>query len=334
MRSRNQRSWLMTTTQPGKPRTASSRARKVSPSRSLVGSRGGARSRRSSAPLASCTRFARHQRAGPPSSAGAALETKLATWPWRAVHGPDHDRSSPPAISSNTVVSGELVAGLVDVAEDNGRANVESPCVGRIISDDHPKQRGLACAVRPDHPDDPSPRQEEREIAMRGGHRIPWSRPPLRPPVPSGGRRDGDLELVRPPLAAPLGDEVVVGIERALPCSGVPVATSGSTRARLETAWRDRSPSPRPPGVPAFARSTRSSCPPRDARPRSSSRINQHVVQEVAVVGDGRRRCRVVLQRPFEQATGRGVRWLGGLARSSSGVGDREPPAHPAALAT
>ena len=38
MRSRNQRSWLITTTQPAKFRIASSRARSVSTSRSLVGS--------------------------------------------------------------------------------------------------------------------------------------------------------------------------------------------------------------------------------------------------------------------------------------------------------
>ena len=38
MRSRNQRSWLMTTAQPGKLSSASSRARSVSTSRSLVGS--------------------------------------------------------------------------------------------------------------------------------------------------------------------------------------------------------------------------------------------------------------------------------------------------------
>jgi hypothetical protein len=38
MRSRNQRSWLMTTAQPGKSSSASSSARSVSTSRSLVGS--------------------------------------------------------------------------------------------------------------------------------------------------------------------------------------------------------------------------------------------------------------------------------------------------------
>jgi hypothetical protein len=38
MRSRNQRSWLMTTAQPGNSSSASSSARSVSTSRSLVGS--------------------------------------------------------------------------------------------------------------------------------------------------------------------------------------------------------------------------------------------------------------------------------------------------------
>ena len=57
MRSRNQRSWEITTAQPGKPSSASSSARRVSTSRSLVGSSSSSTLPPDFSTLARCTRL-------------------------------------------------------------------------------------------------------------------------------------------------------------------------------------------------------------------------------------------------------------------------------------
>ena len=85
------------------------------------------------------------------------LKLKPATY-WRELttRSPSGRWSRPSEISSHTVFSGsQRVAGLVDVGELHGLAELQGPAVGGLLAGDHAEQRGLAGAVGADHPDDP-----------------------------------------------------------------------------------------------------------------------------------------------------------------------------------
>src|SRR6185437_14869843 len=58
----------------------------------------------------------------------------------------------------------EIVARLVDIAEMHGLADGDVALVRRLLLGDHPEQRGLAGAVRADHADDAARRQLEGEV--------------------------------------------------------------------------------------------------------------------------------------------------------------------------
>ena len=57
-----------------------------------------------------------------------------------------------------------MVAALVDVAEVDGRADVDLAAVGLFLPGDQLEQGRLAGAVGPDHADDAARRQREREV--------------------------------------------------------------------------------------------------------------------------------------------------------------------------
>ncbi len=78
---------------------------------------------------------------------------------------PSSISSSPPEISSQTrLVRVERVAALIDVADLHGLADLQRAAVRLLLSRDHPEQRRLAGAVRPDDADDAAARQREVEI--------------------------------------------------------------------------------------------------------------------------------------------------------------------------
>ena len=58
----------------------------------------------------------------------------------------------------------ERVAALVDVADLHGLAEPERAGVRLLLSRDHPEQRRLAGAVRPDDADDAAARQREVDV--------------------------------------------------------------------------------------------------------------------------------------------------------------------------
>src|SRR5690606_2301977 len=58
----------------------------------------------------------------------------------------------------------ERVATLVDAGRLHGVADAQLAGVGLLLAHDHPEQRRLAGAVRPDHADDAAGRQAERQL--------------------------------------------------------------------------------------------------------------------------------------------------------------------------
>src|SRR6476660_8011534 len=58
----------------------------------------------------------------------------------------------------------ERIARLIDIAELHRVAHADGAVVGLVLAHDHAEQRGLAGAVRPDHPDNAAGRQLEGEI--------------------------------------------------------------------------------------------------------------------------------------------------------------------------
>ena len=283
MRSRNQRSWLMITAQPAKSSSASSSARSVSTSRSLVGSS-------SSSTLAPDLQHlgevhavalaageladllllvgaleverARHRRASSPR----CLPSRMLSWP--------------PEISSQTFfLPSSAVARLVDVAELHRLADLDRAGVGLLLAGDHAEQRGLAGAVRADHADDAAGRQLEGEVvdqqvvavALLAGASKSTTFCPSR-----SADRDDDLRV---PGSAWLGDlrqQLLVALIARLRLGLPRLGRGGDPFAARARACAG---APRPRGPPAAAASASapartSSCPRRECRvPRSSSRI-------------------------------------------------------------
>src|SRR5256886_14440111 len=90
----------------------------------------------------------------------------------------------------------EGIAALVHVGEPHRLADPERAGVGFLLADDHPEERRLARAVRPDDPDDPTTGELEREavdehaVAVGLRHAIGVDDDVAEP----GPRRDRDLE--------------------------------------------------------------------------------------------------------------------------------------------
>src|SRR4029450_10632409 len=58
----------------------------------------------------------------------------------------------------------EVIAALVDIAEVNGRADVDLARIRLLLPGDDLEQGRLAGAVGPDHADDPAGWQSERQV--------------------------------------------------------------------------------------------------------------------------------------------------------------------------
>jgi hypothetical protein len=166
MRSRNQRSWLMTTAQPAKVERASSRARSVSTSRSLVGSS----SRRTLPPSLSSL----GQVDAVALAAGEHADLLLLVGALE-VEGGDVGAAVDLALAELEVVgaAGDL---LVDGAVASRRRGtgrrrtsltvspIRCAAVGLLLAGDHAEQGGLAGAVGADDADDAGRGQREAEV--------------------------------------------------------------------------------------------------------------------------------------------------------------------------
>ena len=166
-RSRNQRSWEITTAQPAKASSASSSARRVSTSRSLVGSSSSSRlpPRAQQLGQVDAVALAAGQRADLALLIGA-LEVE-ARGVGAGVHLPlaDLDLVEPAGdLLPDGLLRIEGVAGLIDVGELHGLAEPQRAGVRLLLADDHPEQGRLAGAVGADHADDAGRRQGEREV--------------------------------------------------------------------------------------------------------------------------------------------------------------------------
>src|SRR5438309_10995621 len=62
------------------------------------------------------------------------------------------------------LVAGQRVARLVDIAELDRLADLEGAALGRLLAGNHPEERRLAGAVRPDDADDAARRQADIEV--------------------------------------------------------------------------------------------------------------------------------------------------------------------------
>src|SRR6185369_16977098 len=127
MRSRNQRSWLMMTAQPAKSSSASSSARRVSTSRSLVGSSSSSTLAPDFSIFARCTRLR-----SPPDS-----------WPtffcWSAPLKLNAEQDLVVAAGDflpDILLRIERITRLVDVAEMHALADGDRPLVRRLLLGD------------------------------------------------------------------------------------------------------------------------------------------------------------------------------------------------------
>ena len=286
MRSRNQRSWLMTTAQPAKLRSASSSARSVSTSRSLVGSSRSSRLPPSFEQLREvhAVALAARQRADLPLLRGA-LEVE-----------PRHVRARRDLALAEldlVVAAGDLledglvrverVAALIDVADLHGLADLERPRVGLLLARDHPEQRRLAGAVGPDDADDAAARQREVEVLDQHVVAVALLQAARFDDDVAEPRARGDVDLGRLDSSAPCPRAAGLRRRSGAPCPwpGARAATCGSIRARARaSAGACDSVFSSCCRRSASARATTSSCPPRECRGRDRARESS------------RRRCR------------------------------------------
>ena len=169
MRSRNQRSWLITTAQPAKPSRASSSARSVSTSRSLVGSSSSSRLPPLLSSLARCSRFRSPPERMPtffcwsaprksnPAAVGAGVDAP------RAEHRACPGRRRSPGTRVLLRIERLAATGPRRRPAPSG-PTISVAAVRLLLPDDHPEERGLAGAVRADHADDAAARQREVQI--------------------------------------------------------------------------------------------------------------------------------------------------------------------------
>src|SRR5262245_60635509 len=111
----------------------------------------------------------------------------------------------------------ERVARLIDITELHRLADADRAVIGLVLADDHPEQRGLAGAVRPNHADNAARRQLEGEVVdqqlfaeafvqlLGFDHDI----------AETGPGRNGDLRLAAL-VARGFGEHLLVGADARL----------------------------------------------------------------------------------------------------------------------
>ena len=216
---------------------------------------------------------------------------------------------------------------------------VERALIGLLFADDHAEERRLAGAVGADDAHDAAGRQEEGQVVdqepvaealdhvLGVDHLVAQARP----------GRDGELDAV---LACALGrlrlgDQVVVGGD-----AGLALALAGAGRhadpvelalerglagaVRLLLGGETRLLLLEPRRVVALPRDAGAAVELEDPA--------GHVVEEVAIVGDGDDRARVLLERALEPGDRLGVEVVGRLVEEQQvGLGEQEPAERDAA---
>ena len=167
IRSRNQRSWLITMTLPGNSSSASSSARSVSTSRSLDGSSSSstlppamrvlARCRRPRSPPDNCPTILFWS---PPLKLEAAQVG--ARGHFELAHGQQVGAVGHRV--EHGLVALERIARLVHVGQLDRLAQLHFARIGLLAAGQHAKQRGLARAVGADDADDSAGRHLEAEV--------------------------------------------------------------------------------------------------------------------------------------------------------------------------
>src|SRR3982751_1172732 len=153
MRSRNQRSWLITMMEPANSSSASSSARSVSTSRSFDGSS----SISTLAPMASVLARRTGARSPPARVAGrgAARHRELA--------GDEVVEAARDVLPDGLVVL-ELLPALLDERHLGGGTDLDGAAVGLLLAGDHAEQRRLAGAVGADDADDRAGGDHEAQV--------------------------------------------------------------------------------------------------------------------------------------------------------------------------
>src|SRR5262249_10641912 len=112
----------------------------------------------------------------------------------------------------------EGVATLIDVPDAYGLPDLQRAGIGLFLAGDHPEQRGLPRAVRPDHADDAAAREREIEVVNEQLVAVPF--PQLArfddDIAEARARRDvdlGGLDLLRGVLA----QQLFVGVQTRFP---------------------------------------------------------------------------------------------------------------------
>ena len=218
---------------------------------------------------------------------------------------------------------------------------VTVPRVGRLLPGEHAEQRGLAGAVRADDADDAGAGQregqvvDEQAVAVALGEVLDLDHLVAE----AGPGRDGDLEAVAGAgVGLGLGPQLLVG-RQAGPALGL--AGLGRHAHPLQLALQGALAGRRlllllgqaglllvePGRVVALEREA--------PAPVELEDPLGHVVEEVAVVGDGHDGARVLLQEALQPVDRLGVEVVGGLVEQQQvGVGQQQPAQrHPAALA-
>ena len=248
--------------------------------------------------------------------------------------------STPSVISWNTVLSAsKLVAALVDVAQLDGVADRDRAGVGRLLADEHPEQRRLAGAVGADDPDDARPRQRERQVLDQQPVAVALAQVRdlddlVAEPRPG---RDRDLELARGLLGVVrLGQQLLVGRQASL---ALGLAGLGAHPDPFELAGERalacvrrllllRQP------IELLLEPARVVAGERD--PAAAVELEdplRDVVEEVAVVGDGDDRARVLVEEALEPLDRLGVEVVGRLVEQQQvGVLEQQPGERDAAL--
>ena len=238
------------------------------------------------------------------------------------------------------LVGGQRLAALVHRADLHRLADAQNAAVRRLLAGQHPEERGLAGAVRPDHADYARRRQAEGDtlhqqpVAERLGHAFRLDHHVAQPRP----RRDDDLGRVERPALA-LGQQLLIGPEPR-PALGLPGARALADP--FELALQHLAPRAlllllqreaallllQPGGVIALER---------DAAPAVQLQDPAgDIVEEVAVMGDGHHRALIPLQEALQPGDALGVQMVGRLVQQQQVRPGEQQAAerHPPPLAT